>query len=466
MTTSIDAPGPPVEDREIQAVFDVLFGRGAMAVAPAPSPSSAPRPAQRTERAGDERREPLEERLRRLLDQFFEPPPLDQTIREARALRRRDVDLTWNNCWGGTWRADFGRDSLCIRRADDGDGSELSYYWSFGGSRRLARGSAEALKVRAREILAAGGPHGGPSDEPEEKRRRTLTFTPHPLGHGIEVAGLGAGFQSWISPVTSTSVCSVLVSPSGDFAIHGFDRPNNAPLRADHQIRNVDSWGDTVGSECRPFRVKVRGVTHRLVHTPIRGALGAAETRAGEVLLTIAGPNEVVLWRVDPGGSATALARGEPAAVNGFEMEPHAVPIREVPRLRAATADAVAESIETMDSLSASLRHIFAAKVRDLRKETGSKTARAILWAVCAAHEAGQRGMVTMKAEVLFDAIGLTKLLGVVPGERARGPAIALLEAHFKFVHRAKPRSPRLVVHSDWLSEPPVEFLAALGLRT
>lgn len=456
MTESADTRRRAAED-----VVDYLFGDGNTRVLLVRTP--APSPASLEERA---RPESPEEELRRLLDEHFAPPPLEQTVREARALRHRDVELTWHDCWGGRWCADFGADSLRVRRAAEGEGSELSYHWSYGGSRRLGRGSVDELKARAREILAAGGPHGGPADEPGSKRRRTLSFTRHPLGHGIEVAGLGAGFQSWLRPVTSNSVCSVLVSPSGDFVIHGFDRPSNAPLRADHQIRNVDPWGDTIGGECRPFHVKVRGVPHRLVHTSIRGALGAAETCAGEVLLTITGPGEVALWRVDPDGSATELIRDTPAVVNGYEMEPHAVPIRKVPRPRASTVDAIAESIDTMTSIAAPVRRELIERVRALRKEAGSRTLRTLLWALCAAHEAGRRDMVTRDAEDLLRELLCDHAEGVpeVPCERARGQAIALLESHFKFVHRPKPRSPRLCVHWEWLSQPPVEFLAALGL--
>jgi hypothetical protein len=391
-------------------------------------------------------------------------PLLPQIIRDVRAHRRRGVNLSWQNAWGGKWCADFHGDRLWIRRAEDGEGSKLWYHWP-DGARCLARGGEEELKVRAREILAAGGPHGGPAYELVGTGKiPTHCFTVHRLGHGIGVAGFGAGFQSWLRPFTMRSVCSTLVGPRGDFVVHGFDLWFNASIRALHCARHVDPWGETIPSSLKPCHIKIGGVTHRLVHTPVCGALGVVDVGEDEILLTITGPHELTLWRVSVDGVATELVRGEPMAVNGYEMEPHDPPIRghEVPDAR--SVDAIAGSIEEMSSIVAPLRRYLVAQVREVQKNPGARTFRAILWALCAGHEAGRRGMGRGRSEELLRELHQAGLLAEVPAERGRRDGLALLERRVKIMHCPKPRSPTWIIEYGWLSSPPVELLAEFGV--
>jgi hypothetical protein len=73
-----------------------------------------------------------------------------------------------------------------------------------------------------------------------------------------------------------------------------------------------------------PCHIKIGGVTHRLVHTPVCGALGVVDVGEDEILLTITGPHELTLWRVSVDGVATEIVRGEPMAVNGYYLDRYA----------------------------------------------------------------------------------------------------------------------------------------------
>lgn len=394
--------------------------------------------------------------------------PRREALRRALAVREPELTLTWEIIWERQLATHRGF-RLWIepvpaeaRRGGAkkalSDTHQLRILWPERGSRIIAHGPKEKLEEEALALLQAGGPHGGPAEEPRFNGRfPVLHFsTRDELGDGTEVASYGAGFQAWLRPLPSGERCVHLVSPSGSFVLVGFERPTNAALLADHQARTFDPWGDTIPSGYRPFLVRQRGVPLRLIHTPIPGVLGRCTTDLGELVAVLLGVDDIALLRATDEGDVEVLARGPRHEIVGLELLPAEPPRRDLTPPPMRYGEPTAASIEGMTSIAAPLRERFARALHDTSNEPGAQTCRAILWALCALHERGCRSDWRGTSKKLVETLNAERLLPNPPDERALRNAMKLLKAHVGFVVRV---GNVWLVRFDWLATPPDELL-------
>jgi hypothetical protein len=72
----------------------------------------------------------------------------------------------------------------------------LRYIWPRGGSRILARGSADNLKAHLLQVLQSGGPYGGPESEPPRAGRRVVITGWE--GPTLDRQGLDVQLRRWL----------------------------------------------------------------------------------------------------------------------------------------------------------------------------------------------------------------------------------------------------------------------------
>ncbi|MBL9102341.1 MAG: hypothetical protein JNL82_15355 [Myxococcales bacterium] len=340
----------------------------------------------------------------------------------------------------------------------------LRYTWPGRGSRILARGTADTLHRALEEILAAGGPHGGPADDPAMKHRRlALTQWDGPAtSDGASFTCFGAGYEARVRPVED-QYCLVLVSPRGSFTLQHFGRQLSMGGAAAFYQSADDAWDDDFHSSSRPFQVRVRGVPQRLQHAPMPGLVGYIETAAGEVYLCLLGVNDAALVLVPDGGEPRCLARGQPMGLSDWELLPAEAPLVRPDPPSAFDRDAVVAALDRLATLATPIKAHLVELVRAAVAVDGTREARRFVWALAAAHEKGDR------LELLLDAGALWRRLAdgeleEVPGERTRRDALAWLTERSPLIARGR-RSRHVLwrVRLDWLSNPTPEALATIS---
>lgn len=365
------------------------------------------------------------------------------------------------------------------------------------GWRVLARGDVENLKVRAESTLRIGGPFGGPCWELDDQdpaaremdpgargRPRTRTARapqPAPPGRTKSAAMMSWSLSlreqhAWIHPVGAGYEARLrlirdrhavfVIGPHGTFCFDRFELLPNAVEYAAWFCRVFDDLVDDFSPDVQPFHVRVRGVPHRLIYTPIPGLAGHVRTDVGDVFLCIPGDDLVALVMFHADGEPVCVASGRPHELNGRELRPEELP-QDVPELTSTEPDALARTIDKFPRISAPVRAHFVSLAHRARKAAGTETAREILWGVCVAHANGRRDNLCLPNGEFFGWLHAHRVIAALPDERTqRAAANWLAENSPLFARIQQGRTCLRRIQFEWFSTPSEECLRELARRT
>lgn len=347
----------------------------------------------------------------------------------------------------------------------EGASMALRYIWARGGSRVLARGSADSLKARLLQVLQSGGPYGGPASEPPRAgRRMVITGWEGPtLTDKAWTYCYGAGYEARVRPIEGQH-CLIVVSPEGAFRLEHFGLHLNLAGTADFYQGADDAFEPDFRDESRPWHVRIRGVPHRLVYTALPGLVGFHLAEIGEVYLCLLGLNDFALILVAPGAEPRCLVRGGAMEVNGWELLPgEAVDGPEGPPARFDPVT-IAASIDELVLLAPPVREHLIALARAASRVPGTREARRLLWALSLAHEKGRQESFHDSDEAIFNDLVEGGFLDKAPQERARRSALQWLVDHTPLVSQSFAQRRRLwTIHLEWFSRPSSECIKAMA---
>lgn len=411
----------------------------------------------------------------------------------------RQIDLCWLD-GGHEHYAKHAGGEFTIRRL--GETWALRAHFRTGGSRILAHGDVESLKERAESVLRIGGPFGGSCPEldewadaaserrpgaqgldprlrarkprkspsrslPREPPRRTrpaamLSWSLSPHEKDVWAHPVGAGYEARIRPIRDKCALFV-IGPHGTFCCDRFELFPNAVQYAAWFCRVFDDLEDDFSPEVQPFHVRVRGIPHRLIYTPIPGLAGHARTDVGDVFLCVPGDDLVALVVIPAEGEPACVASGRPRDLNGWEMRPSEVP-QALPELDSSDAEALALAIDQLSHIAVPVRAHLVTLARSARKAAGMETVREFLRGVCVAHAKGHRENLRLGNGELFGWLHERGFVAAIPDERSERAAANWLAEHSPLFARVRHgRTCSRLIQFQWFSTPSEECLQEIA---
>jgi hypothetical protein len=348
----------------------------------------------------------------------------------------------------------------------------LRFYWSPRACRILAHGSVDQLKAFLADTIQAGGPYGGPETHLSGNRGITTWEGPALMDRAWSYS-YGAGYQARVRPLGIRPIaeqhCLILVSPAGSFRLDHF----GLHLDLAGVARGYQGADDVSESDFRdaswPWHIRIRGVRHRLLYALRPGLVGYRVTEVGEVYLCLLGVNDLALILVASGLAPRCLARGGVTELNGWELLPGETRTFDVP---AACNDpfTTAESLDELIQLAPPVRQHLMALTSIASKVPGSREVRRLIWAVCNAHEKGNRENFRASDEEIYNRLIAGGFINKAPQERVRRSALHWLSEHTPLVKQSFYLRRRVwTIRMEWLANPTkecIEAMAASGLLT
>ncbi len=391
--------------------------------------------------------------------------PLDAVMKAVRDWNRPVPLGEWSRAPGSYSVAHHGENRFWIKEVEP---PELEYEWPDRGRRTLrAGGTREELVEHAELVAGQGGPRGGPSRGTREGRPVALTrWDTSSQADDALIGSVGRGYEFRIRPVgrKRDGFVLVLVSPLGSVAVLTHGGSHDLASSAVYAYEDLRPWDEVLPAEYYPpLTVSLRGAASNLLYTPIRGALGYARVKEIEAFLLLLGVEDFALITSVAGGEPKCIQRWSLPSERSWELSPPPPINLKFERPAFPHADAVSDSIASMNRLAEPVIEHFCKLVDEAQKHKGSRGVRGILWLIAAKHQLGQRsqkfGGRDEVIDWLYDGAQFS-----APRDRSRREALTWLLPRTPFLeHVPLEGQMRWIIRFDWLKRPPPRILRQLA---